>query len=89
MPEEITLKTVIEHIQAQGVEFRGEFRKVQERIDVLSTTINNLRETVERNHRNLTVQIDAIDKRLDAIEIENLPRRITTLERSVAELTAA
>lgn len=88
MPDEITFKTVIEHIQAQGVEFRGAFRAVNERIDALSTQVGTLRESVERNHRNLTTQINAIDKRLDAIEIENLPRRVATLERSVAELTA-
>ena len=89
MPEEITLKTIVDHIQAQGMEFRGEFRSVHERLDGLSTKIDNLRDTVERNHRNLTAQIDAIDKRLDAIEIENVPQRVATLERSVAALTAA
>jgi len=38
---------------------------------------------MDRMERNLTAQIEAIDKRLDAVEIEELPKRVQKLEKMV------
>ncbi len=40
---------------------------------------------MDRMERNLTAQIDGIDKRLDEIEIENMPKRVTALEAAVRQ----
>lgn len=38
--------------------------------------------SIDRLQSNLTMQIDAIDNRLDAIEIESLPTRVQALEKA-------
>lgn len=84
MEEEITLKTVLDHIQAMGAQLRQQMTEVEgrviKRMDQIEGRLSRLEETVAKNHRNLTQQIDAIDKRLDEIEIESLPQRVTRIE---------
>ncbi len=68
-PADITLKDVISHLQA-----------MEQR---LTNNDARLEKQIERVERNLTAQIDAIDQRLDAIEIEKLPKRMKKLERAM------
>lgn len=65
--ERITLRHVLSHVQ--GMEIR-----INQRFDAVDERFNRL-------ERNLTFQIDAIDKRLDAVEIEYLPKRTDRIEK--------
>ncbi|MDD4628671.1 MAG: hypothetical protein PHE68_04755 [Candidatus Peribacteraceae bacterium] len=49
----------------------------------LTSRMDGLGNKMDRMHVNLSAQIDAIDQRLDVIEIENLPKRVAKLERVV------
>jgi hypothetical protein len=86
-PPDITLKDVISHMQ--GMELRLTKRiddgdaKLAKRIDSVEVGLSGLSRQIDRVERNLTGQIDAIDQRLDAIEIESLPKRVKKLERTV------
>ena len=74
MPDnDITLQIVLEHMQNMQ-------RVLMSEIGAVRTDLQRLERRVDRMETNLTNQIDAIDKRLDAIEIENLPKRVRVLE---------
>ncbi len=85
----ITPVILLEHMR--GMEGRliqridGAENKLTKRIDgaesSLTTRMDRLENKVDRMHVNLSGQIDAIDKRLDAVEIEFLPKRVAKLER--------
>lgn len=47
----------------------------------IESRMNRLEDKMERVHRNLSSQLDAIDKRLDAVEIEFLPKRVQRIEK--------
>ncbi|HAI98501.1 TPA: hypothetical protein DCL30_03070 [Candidatus Peribacteria bacterium] len=83
----ITLGTVLEHMQHMQrvlMEAIGALDKrvgrLETKMDGLETRMIRLETRVDRMEVNLTDQIDAIDKRLDAIEIETLPKRVKKLE---------
>ena len=69
MSDEITLKAVLDHIVA--MEGR------------ISTRIDNVQKELCSGFANLTRQIEAIDHRLDEIEIANLPKRVKVLEATL------
>lgn len=90
VPEpEITPKILLEHMQRMGaglqmhinelgtqmrdmnVEWKADMRDMEQR----------LTERIDRGERNLSQQIDAINHRLDALEIEDLPQRVALLEQ--------
>jgi hypothetical protein len=73
---DITLGTVMQHMQHLHGIVLAHFDRLEAKFDQLETK-------VDRNHINLSSQIEAIDKRLDSIEIEALPRRVTVLEKKV------
>ena len=66
MADDITLKAVLDHIVA--MEGR------------LMMRIEGVERELRSGFANLSHQIDAIDQRLDDIEIEGLPRRVKELE---------
>lgn len=74
MADEITLGTIMEHLQALEMRMNKRFDNVDGRID--------------RLERNLTRQIEAIDKRLDAVEIEQLPKRVSRIEKHLGMASA-
>jgi hypothetical protein len=74
----ITLKMVMDHIQHQWQMLMGEIKNVWKEIRDLRKEMNERFRDVE--HR-LTIQIDGIDQRLDAIEIENIPKRMRRVEK--------
>jgi predicted nucleic acid-binding Zn-ribbon protein len=78
----ITLQTVLEHMQNMQQTLSGQIREIRETM-ATKTDLQHLEVKVDRNHASLTQQIDALDQRLDAIEIENLPKRVTKLEQVV------
>lgn len=70
----ITLGIILEHLRAMESRIRERFENVEFRLDRVELG-------QQRLERNLTAQIDAIDKRLDPVEIEHLPKRVTRLEK--------
>ncbi len=70
MPPKITLKTVLEHMVA-----------MEQRIyDRFEHRLDNLEKRIALAESNLTYQLDAIDSRLDDLELAELPRRVSLLE---------
>lgn len=69
MSDEITLNTVLEHLSS-----------MEQR---LSGRISDVSSEMRAMEKRLLVQIDAIDERLDEIEIETLPKRVLQLEKAL------
>ncbi len=63
--EEITLTTILEHLRAFE-------KRVNDRFNAMDRRFDEADERADRRYRNLTGQIDAIDKRLDMVEIAAL-----------------
>ena len=63
---DITLQTVLRHMQAME-------SRMMERFDAIDTRFDRLEAKVDRNHAQLTFQIDAIDRRLDEVEVTEVP----------------
>jgi len=74
--KDITLATILEHIQGLRDDVTGRLGHIEQQMDRMVTRM-------DRMEQNLTNQIDAIDKRLDEIEIELLPKRVAKLEEAV------
>lgn len=90
MPDQdndITLKTVLDHIQGMQQSHRHDIQESEERmtrrLDRMEGRLERIERRIDRMEVNLTAQIDGIDKRLDGIEIEKLPERVTKLEVAV------
>jgi hypothetical protein len=81
---EIALKTVINHMQALAEQSRTQIKEMcdrfSKRFDQVEFQLERLEVEQQRMERNLTRQIDAIDKRLDEIEIAKLPQRMARVE---------
>lgn len=83
MPDsDITLGTILEHM-------RGMEERIGQRFENVACRLDRLELGQQRLERNLTAQIDAIDKRLDAVEIEHLPKRMSRVERHLGFKAAA
>lgn len=80
--DEITPKVLLEHLQQ--MELRIGLKVEAVRVE-LKADIVDLRQKVERMERNLSGQMETIDERLDAIEIERLPRRVGVLEQAMGK----
>jgi hypothetical protein len=72
---DITMHMLLEHQQAMKIELLQQMR------DMRKELVSELRTDMRNMERRLTRQIDGIDKRLDAIEIEELPKRVSRIER--------
>lgn len=70
MADEITLNTVLEHLSS-----------MEQR---LSGCISDVSSEMRAMEKRLLVQIDAIDERLDDIEIETLPKRVIQIEKALS-----
>ena len=79
----ITLQILLDHIRG----LRGGIDAVRSEVVVGRTALTGevveVKNMLRKVERNLTAQIDAIDKRLDELEIEYLPRRIAALEAAI------
>lgn len=73
---DITLEMIMNRLQTMHSTLQGS-------IDDVTNGVSSLSNRIDVLETNLTRQIDAIDARLDAIEIESLPRRVTALEKAV------
>ena len=87
MADDITLKTVLDHIHAMQSRMDSRFEDIERRFDkvdqkfeIVDRRFDELEQTIQMVETNLSRQIDAIDHRLDEIEIEGLPSRIKKLE---------
>ena len=76
MPDEITLKTVLEHIAAMEQRLSG-------RLGGVETRLGGVERRIEALDASLSQQIDGIDKRLDEVEIEQLPKRMAVVEAAL------
>ena len=74
--DDITMQTLLQHMQ--GME-----QRLMEKIEGIQIDMKNLEHKVDRGFAQTGIQIDNIDKRLDAIEIEQLPKRVTKLEAAM------
>ncbi len=88
---EITPKLLLDHMQTMQATFVSQIAVLSGRIDGIHSS---LRQQIEGNHAEmkgeiarlerkidtLTLGVDSIDARLDAIEIEKLPHRVAVLE---------
>ncbi|MBU0766182.1 hypothetical protein KKF55_00115 [Patescibacteria group bacterium] len=84
---EITLKVLLDHIQGMRNDLTQRMDKLEHRLsnrmDGLEKRMDGMEQRMEKRFDQLVFQIDAIDKRLDAVEIEELPKRVTKLEEAV------
>ncbi len=78
---EITLGVIMQHMQGMELRLTRRIDDVDHRLSGLNGRVDNLDKKLDRIYHNLSFQIDAIDKRLDEIEIEQLPKRVTAIER--------
>jgi hypothetical protein len=76
MADDISLKTVLDHLSAMEQRLAGRFDTVEKRFGQVDQKL----QVVEAN---LTRQIDGIDRRLDEMEIQKLPSRVAALEVTV------
>lgn len=71
---EITLAMILQHMQGMEHRLRTEFRTEIGTLRIeLKTDISSLSNKVDRHYTLLSGQIDAIDKRLDDVEIVQIP----------------
>ena len=84
---EITLKVLLDHIQGMRHDLTQRMDNLENslsnRIDGLEKRMDGMEQRMEIRFDQLVFQIGAIDKRLDAIEIEELPKRVKRLEKAV------
>ena len=80
----ITLKAVLDHLHAMEVRIKQEIveemHAMEDRIDV------RMNGKIEHLEARLTLQIDGIDQRLDAVEIEQMPKKIRGHEQRIRRL---
>ena len=77
---DITPGILLTHMRGMEQRLVQRIDKLEGRIDGMEQGIGNLTHRIDRLDINLTRQIGAIDRRLDTIEIESLPRRVAVLE---------
>lgn len=74
----ITLRTVLEHVQALHGEMMMKFAGVDKRFEAVDLRFesfeNRLNDKIDGVERRLTRQIDGLDKRLDDIGIVQIPK---------------
>lgn len=68
---DITLLTVLQHMQAMEQRLIERIEGVR---DDLSGRIDRLEAKVDHNHIQVTAQLDAIDRRLDDVEVVEIPK---------------
>ncbi len=92
---DITLKMILEHMQAMRSDL---LQRIDDLGKTLSIRIDGLQGQIDGNQRSLQAQINGlerqiatlqvgvenIDKRLDEIKIEELPKRVRALEKAIA-----
>ena len=79
---DVTLGAVMEHLRAMEGRINKRFENADFRLERIESG-------QQRMERNLTRQIDGIDKRLDEIEIEKLPQRVDRIEKHLQLSPAA
>jgi len=94
--DDITLKDILEHMR--GMENRLDAKidaldiKFTEKFDFLDKKIDHVEEKLTQKIENaeikLSTQISNIDERLDTVEIEQLPKRVTKLEKHTGLVVA-
>lgn len=86
MTNDFTLTDVMHQMQIHAGEFRKEFGKVHERIDKIDVRLDGIDVRLDKIDQKLIWQRTAltnIDGRLDDIELEFLPKRVTRIEKKL------
>lgn len=77
-PARITLRTVLEHVQHMHQDILRRFGDHDKKFVLLEqkmdTQFKAVHEKIGAAERRLTLQIDGIDKRLDDVEIKEIPK---------------
>ena len=79
MTNDITLIDVINQMQVHAGEFQKEFRKVHTRIDSIDVRLDGIDQKLVWQ----STALGNIDGRLDDIELEFLPKRISRIEKKL------
>ena len=89
---DITPAILLQHMQGMERRLREDFRAeiglakgdLQTQMSALKIELfRKIEYEVTRAKDQLTVQIDGVDQRMDAVESEYLPKRVTRLEKAV------
>jgi predicted nucleic acid-binding Zn-ribbon protein len=87
---EITPAVLLQHMQRLHETLRADIQglgvrmdRLEQRMDRVEQRLDRGEQRIDRLERNLTQQLDGIDRRLDILEIEKLPARVTSLEKMV------
>ncbi len=70
---DITLVTVIQHMQGMEQRLTGRIDGLEKRFDGLETKVDRNHEEAMRNHTQTMIAIDNIDARLDDLEVVQVP----------------
>lgn len=83
MNKDITLTDVLNHMQIHAGEFRKGFLQVYKRIDDLEEKLTNRIDSVEQSLTGEIRGIDDLDFRVQDLEDEKLPKRISRIEKKL------
>lgn len=94
MRDDLPLKTILEHLTAmesrmcERLEPRFENLEsrmggIERRMTGLEDRMSRLEQTSAAGFAQVNSQLDAIDHRLDELEIETLPKRVKALEKAI------
>ncbi len=87
--QDITPAILLQHMQGMEQRLRSEFRtelRTELRTAIAASEerlVERIGAEVRHSENRVTAQIDAIDRRLDELEIALLPKRVTKLEEVV------
>lgn len=69
--DDITLKTILEHMRVMEDRLLTEIQEVRSDLGATEARLNT---RIDRMEHNLTTQIDGLDRRLDDIEVSQIPQ---------------
>ena len=72
--QRITLRVVLQHMENMQSVLLKEIRKVDSRVDGLGRRMDVFEQKADRRHRLVMTGLDNIDRRLDDVEVKELPR---------------
>ena len=82
-PKKITLQIILEHVHEGQRVHKEDLGILHSDMKIFEASVAAEFRSVKNQINTLSVQVGNIDKRLDDIELEFLPRRVKKLERAV------
>ncbi len=75
---DITARMLLEHLRQMEQRLTASIQGVQADVRAVEAKLTR---RIDRLETNLATQLDAIDRRVDGLEMEHLPRRVAGLEQ--------